>query len=204
MLYFELKSQEINFKTMKKIVFTSLLLVVFSITSHAQFFKLGLKAGVNYANQNGTAITVNSTNYKTEAISNYHIGLLAEVKLGERFSLQPEVLYSTQGAKYDAVGVANDFTNDIGYISIPVMAKINLNNTFSLDFGPQASFLMSKKKDVSINDQKNLDFGVGGGLTIHITKGLFLQGRYIAGLTDISPEAKVKNSVLQVSAGLMF
>ena len=55
---------------MKKIVFTSLLLVVFSITSHAQFFKLGLKAGVNYANQNGTAITVNSTNYKTEAISN--------------------------------------------------------------------------------------------------------------------------------------
>ena len=204
MLYFELKSQEINFKTMKKIVFTSLLLVAFSITSQAQLFKLGLKAGVNYANQNGTAITVNNTNYKTEAISNYHIGLLAEVKLGERFSLQPEVLYSTQGAKYDAVGVANDFTNDIGYISIPVMAKINLNNTFSLDFGPQASFLMSKKKDVSINDQKNLDFGAGGGLTIYITKGLFLQGRYVVGLTDISPEAKVKNSVLQVSAGLMF
>ena len=189
---------------MKKIVFTSLLLVAFSITSQAQLFKLGLKAGVNYANQNGTAITVNSTNYKTEAISNYHIGLLAEVKLGERFSIQPEVLYSTQGAKYDAVGVANDFTNDIGYISIPVMAKINLNNTFSLDFGPQASFLMSKKKDVSINDQKNLDFGAGGGLTIYITKGLFLQGRYIVGLTEISPEAKVKNSVLQVSAGFLF
>ena len=189
---------------MKKIVFTSLLLVAFSITSQAQFFKLGLKAGVNYANQNGTAITVNSTNYKTEAISNYHIGLLAEVKIGERFSIQPEVLYSTQGAKYDAVGVANDFTNDIGYISIPVMAKINLNNTFSLDFGPQASFLMSKKKDVSINDQKNLDFGAGGGLTIHVTKGLFLQGRYVVGLTDISPEAKVKNSVLQVSAGFLF
>ena len=189
---------------MKKIVFTSLLLVAFSITSQAQLFKLGLKAGVNYANQNGTAITVNNTNYKTEAISNYHIGLLAEVKLGERFSIQPEVLYSTQGAKYDAVGVADDFTNDIGYISIPVMAKINLNNTFSLDFGPQASFLMSKKKDVSINDQKNLDFGAGGGLTIHVTKGLFLQGRYVVGLTEISPEAKVKNSVLQVSAGFLF
>jgi len=189
---------------MKKIVFTSLLLVAFSITSQAQLFKLGLKAGVNYANQNGTAITVNSTNYKTEAISNYHIGLLAEVKLGERFSIQPEVLYSTQGAKYDAVGVANDFTNDIGYISIPVMAKINLNNTFSLDFGPQASFLISKKKDVSINDQKNLDFGAGGGLTIHVAKGLFLQGRYVVGLTEISPEAKVKNSVLQVSAGFLF
>jgi hypothetical protein len=189
---------------MKRIVFTCFLFVALSITSQAQIFRLGLKGGVNYANQNGTAITINSTNFKTEAISNYHIGLLAEVKLGERFSIQPEVLYSTQGAKYDAVGLVNDFTNDIGYICIPVMAKINLNNTFSLDFGPQASFLMSKKKDVSINDQKNLDFGAGGGLTIYITKGLFLQGRYIVGLTDISPEAKVKNSVLQVSAGFLF
>jgi hypothetical protein len=73
-----------------------------------------------------------------------------------------------------------------------------------LDFGPQASFLLSNKKEVSIKEQKNLDFGAGGGLTIHVTKGLFVQGRYVVGLTDISPEAKVKNSVLQVSAGFLF
>jgi hypothetical protein len=182
-----------------------LTVVLFSaFTSSAQIFRLGLKAGINYANQNGTAITVNSTNYKTEAITNYHIGLLAEVKLGEGFSIQPEILYSTQGAKYDAIGVVNDFTNNIGYISIPVMAKINLNNTFSLELGPQASFLLNKKNDVSINDQKNLDFGAGAGIGVHITKSLFIQGRYVVGLTEISPEAKVKNSVLQVSAGLMF
>lgn len=84
------------------------------------------------------------------------------------------------------------------------MAKISLNNTFSLDFGPQASFLMTKKNDVSINDQKNIDFGAGAGLGIRITKSLFLQGRYMVGLSEISPEAKVKNSVLQVSAGLLF
>lgn len=189
---------------MKKKCFTICIILVTSFSSYAQIFKLGVKGGINYANQNGTAITVNSTNYKTEAITNYHIGLLAEVKLGERFSIQPEVLYSTQGAKYDAIGVANDFTNDIGYISIPLMAKISLNNTFSLDFGPQASFLMTKKNDVSINDQKNIDFGAGAGLGIRITKSLFLQGRYMVGLSEISPEAKVKNSVLQVSAGLLF
>ncbi len=189
---------------MKRNLITICLILAASITTQAQIFKLGLKGGINYANQNGTTITVNSTNYKTDAITNYHIGLLAEVKLGERFSIQPEVLYSTQGAKYDAIGVVNDFTNDVGYISIPLMAKINLNNTFSLDFGPQASFLMSKKNEVSINDQKNIDFGAGGGLSIHITKGLFLQGRYMVGLSEISPEAKVKNSVLQVSAGFFF
>ena len=190
---------------MKRLIVTSCLFLALSLTTQAQIFKLGLKGGVNYANQNGTAITINNKNYKTEAITNYHIGLLAEVNLGKRFSIQPEILYSTQGAKFvNAMDVINHFTNDVGYISIPVMAKINLNNTFSLDFGPQASFLLSNKKEVSIKDQKNLDFGAGGGLTIHVTKGLFVQGRYVVGLTDISPEAKVKNSVLQVSAGFLF
>lgn len=192
---------------MKKNLITICVILVACISANAQIFKLGIKGGINYANQTGTDITVNSTNYKTEAITNYHIGLLAEVKLGERFSLQPEVLYSTQGAKYDAIGVANDFTNDIGYISIPVMAKINLNNTFSLEFGPQASFLMSKKNEVGINsikNQKDIDFGAGAGLGIRVTKSIFLQGRYVVGLSEISPDAKVKNSVLQVSAGLLF
>jgi hypothetical protein len=192
---------------MKKNLITICVILVACISANAQIFKLGIKGGINYANQTGTDITVNSTNYKTEAISNFHIGLLAEVKLGDRFSIQPEVLYSTQGAKYDAIGVAQDFTNDIGYISIPVMAKIYLNNTFSLEFGPQASFLMSKKNEVSINsikNQKDIDFGAGAGLGIRVTKSIFLQGRYMVGLSEISPDAKVKNSVLQVSAGLLF
>lgn len=189
---------------MKRNLITICLVLIASFTTEAQIFKLGVKGGINYANQNGTAIIVNKTNYKTDAITNYHFGLLAEIKLGERFALQPEVLYSTQGAKFDAIGVINDFTNNIGYISIPVMAKINLNNTFSLDFGPQASFLMSNKNKISIKDPENIDFGAGAGLTIHITKGLFVQGRYVVGLTEISTETKVKNSVLQVSAGLMF
>lgn len=87
------------------------------------------------------------------------------------------------------------------------MAKINLNNTFSLEFGPQASFLMSKKNEVGINsikNQKDIDFGAGAGLGIRVTKSLFLQGRYVVGFSEISPDAKVKNSVLQVSAGLLF
>jgi hypothetical protein len=192
---------------MKKNLITICVILIATISTSAQIFKLGIKGGINYANQTGTSILVNSKNYKTEAITNYHIGLLAEVKLGERFSLQPEILYSTQGAKYDAIGVANDFTNDIGYISIPVMAKINLNNTFSLEFGPQASFLMSKKNEVGINsikNQKDIDFGAAAGLGIKITKGIFVQGRYVLGLSEASTTAQVKNSVLQVSAGLLF
>jgi hypothetical protein len=36
----------------------------------------------------------------SEAITSYHAGLVAEVKLLNGFAIQPELLYSTQGANY--------------------------------------------------------------------------------------------------------
>ena len=113
-------------------------------------------------------------------------------------------MYSTIGANYQATGIIGNISNKLGYISVPVLAKINLSKTFSLDLGPQASFLLSNKNDVSINDTKSFDFGAAAGLGIKITKGIFLQGRYVVGLSEVSTNAKAKNSVLQVSAGFFF
>jgi len=199
---------------MKKNRITICLILLASIATQAQIVKFGIKGGINYANQTGTDITVNSTTYKSEAITNYHFGLVAEFPLGNTFAIQPELLYSTIGANYKQSGmmlyyagtssIITDFNNKLGYITIPVLAKINLSKTFSLDLGPQASFLLSKKNDVSINDTKSFDFGAAAGLGIKITKGIFLQGRYVVGLSEVSTNAKAKNSVLQVSAGFFF
>jgi len=187
---------------MKKILFTTLILLALTVTVQAQLLRIGVKGGLNYANQNGTNITVNNTNYTTDAITSYHAGLVAEVKLLDSFAIQPELLYSTQGATYkNALG---DIKNELGYISIPVLAKIYLNKTISLELGPQASFLLSGKDKFAVNDAKTFDFAGAGGLTVYLTKSLFIQGRYVLGLTEVSKEAKTTNSVLQVSAGLMF
>jgi hypothetical protein len=199
---------------MKKICITICLILVASITTQAQIVKFGIKGGINYANQTGTDITVNSTNYTSEAITNYHFGLVAEFPLGNTFAIQPELLYSTVGANYKQSGmmlhyagtssIITDFNNKLGYITIPLLAKINLSKVFSLDLGPQASFLLSNKNNVAINDTKSFDFGAAAGLGIKITKGIFLQGRYVMGLSEVSTNAKAKNSVLQVSAGFFF
>jgi hypothetical protein len=199
---------------MKKICITFCLIVFASITTQAQIVKFGIKGGINYANQTGTDITVNSLNYTSEAITNYHFGLVAEVPLGNTFAIQPELLYSTVGANYKQSGmmsyyagtssIITDINNKLGYITIPLLAKINLNKTFSIDLGPQASFLLSNKNNVAINDTKSFDFGAAAGLEIKITKGIFLQGRYVMGLSEVSTNAKAKNSVLQVSAGFFF
>ena len=180
---------------MKKPLLVIALLFVLSYNAQAQLLQIGVKAGLNYANFSGTAI-------QTDAITSYHAGLIAEIKLLDKFAIQPELLYTTQGASYDKAG--QELKNELGYIAIPVLAKIYLSKSFSLELGPQASFLLSEKNNFDLADPKTFEFAVDAGLSFKITKNIFVQGRYVLGLTEVSSNADAKNSVLQLSAGLMF
>lgn len=180
---------------MKKTIFLTIALLFLAANAQAQLLKLGVKAGLNYANFSGTEI-------QTDAITSYHAGLVAEIKLLDKFAIQPELLYTTQGATYNTA--LGDFKNELGYIAIPVLAKIYLSDSFSLEVGPQASFLLNEKDKFNVNDANTFDFAIDAGLSFKITKNLFIQGRYVLGLTEVSPDADAKNSVLQLSAGLMF
>lgn len=187
---------------MKKSILIGLFFFALSTNVQAQLVKFGIKAGANYANQTGTAITIDNTNYTTDAITSYHAGIVAEIKLVDSFSIQPELIYSTQGATYK--NAFEEFKNELGYLSIPVLAKIHLNKVISLDLGPQASFLLSERNNFDANNAETFEFAAVGGLGINLTKSLFLQGRYVLGLTEASKEAQTKNSVVQVSVGILF
>jgi opacity protein-like surface antigen len=180
---------------MKKTILVAALLFILSYSAQAQLLQIGAKAGLNYANFSGTKA-------QTDAITSYHAGLIAEIKLLDKFAIQPELLYTTQGATYNTV--LGDVKNELGYIAIPVLAKIYLSKSFSLELGPQASFLLSEKNNFDVEDPNTFEFAVDAGLSFKITKNIFLQGRYVLGLTEVSPNADAKNSVLQLSAGLMF
>jgi Outer membrane protein beta-barrel domain len=162
-------------------------------SSQAQIAKFGIKAGLNYANFNNTEI-------QTKAITSYHAGLTAELKISDGFALQPELLYTTQGASYDN-GV-QEFKNELGYIAIPVLAKIYLSKSLSLELGPQASFLLKEKNKFAVNDSKTFDFSLAAGLGLKITKSIFIQGRYTLGLSEANINSKAKNSVLALGVGI--
>ena len=185
---------------MKKILLAAVLFIATSATIQAQLLKLGVKAGVNFANQTGDFPEA----IDKEGITSYHAGLVAEVKLLEKFAIQPELLYSTQGATYKFADAQEDFKNELAYLSIPVMAKIYMTKSLSLEVGPQASFLLSQKNDVDFEDANTFDFALNAGLGLKITESIFVQGRYSLGLTDVSPNADIRNSVIQLSAGFMF
>ncbi|WP_427875082.1 porin family protein [Flavobacterium sp. MMS24-S5] len=186
---------------MKKILLVAVMFLATSAAVNAQFVQIGVKAGANFANQTGGS-DFNGISVDKEGITSYHAGLVAELKLLEKFSIQPELLYSTQGATYK--NALTEFKNEMGYIAIPVMAKIYMTKSLSLELGPQASFLVSNKKEFDAANPKTFDFSLNAGLGLKVVGGLFVQARYGIGLTEISEEADFKNSVFQLSAGYMF
>ncbi len=184
---------------MKKSILVAIMLFSITTVLQAQSIRFGIKGGANFANQNGDAPPEFESK---ESITSYHAGLVSEIKLFDRFAIQPELLYSTQGATYK--NAVEEFKNELGYLSIPVLAKIYLSESLSLELGPQASFLLNDRKNVDFGDAKTFEFGVVGGLGLNITKNLFIQARYGLGLTEASKDADIKNSTIQLSAGIMF
>lgn len=138
---------------------------------------------------------------QTTALTSYHIGLVTQISLGEVIALQPELLYSTQGASYKYL--AQEIKAELGYVSVPVLAKVRLGKTLGVELGPQFSFLASKNVNSATN-VKELDFGLAGGISVNLTDRLFLQGRYVAGLSEIGKNPDIKNSVGQLSIGYLF
>jgi Outer membrane protein beta-barrel domain len=172
-----------------------ILIVLVTQFSFSQSIKFGIKAGINYANVIGSEI-------KTNAITNFHGGFVSEFKVTKGFAIQPELLYITEGATYKTA--LEDIKNELGYLTIPIMLKINVSDNVTLELGPQAGFLVVERKKVDPYQSKTFDFAINAGLGLKITDNLFAQARYGLGLTEAKVDSKIKNSVFQLSLGFFF
>lgn len=183
---------------MKKIVIIAL--VLFSTIAGAQekILRIGVKGGVNFSNLNGD---IEAIDFKNR--SSYHLGALIELRLFENLSIQPELLYSVQGAKVES-GEADLDDVDFKYLTIPVMMKFYLiSDRLSVEAGPQFAFLADDNVGNTFRT-RSFDLSLGGGLSYDITNNIFIQARYLAGLTEVSKDADLKNTNFQLSVGLKF
>lgn len=176
---------------MKKLFLAVSLLFIGATASNAQDLKFGAKVGANFSNLNGDEI-------KGDNLTSFHVGALVEVNIFENFSIQPELMYSSQGTEIENEKLKLD------YVSIPVLAKFYLiTDKLSFEAGPQFSFLINDDVKGQF-EAKTFDFAAVGGLSYHLTSVIFVQARYVAGLTYTSKDASVTNRVFQLSAGLRF
>jgi outer membrane protein with beta-barrel domain len=173
-------------------------------------FHIGIRAGTNLNKIEGKS-------FKQEFQYGYLLGGFAEIGLGNKFFLQPEVLFNQYSTTLDSnfshlyQGV---FTSDQGkvklnYLSIPVILNYKLLGPISIQAGPQYAILIDQSKTLLQNGKqafKNGDFSLLAGVQVKLAM-LRVTGRYLVGLNninDIDNKDKWRNQNIQLSVGLAF
>lgn len=207
---------------MKKLILSAVAIMAFGF-ANAQDVKFGLKGGLNISNFSGDTEGVD---LKSKA--GFNVGGFVEIKLSDKFAIQPEILYSTQGPKavnQEGELNGNTYTGDVcfnlSYINVPVMFKYYVAEKFNIEAGPQIGFLTSAKtkttidgfngsneldvKDIFESIDFGLNLGAGYDFTNHFSAGL----RYNLGLANIAKtedgdDTKLHNGVFSLSVGYKF
>lgn len=181
--------------------------IAVSSLSFAQQF--GIKAGMNVS-----SISKDASLSDQKSKIGLNAGVFMNAPLAENFSIQPELLYTQYGSKFNQTGRTVVEGNQIltnqtvststhlDYIALPVMFQYNATPSFYLEAGPEFGLLVSakdkRKNETSGNtlaetdnykDQLNgFNFGVGLGAGYYFTPNVGLTARYVAGLTDIAKD----------------
>lgn len=182
-------------------------------------FHIGAKAGINFA-------TITGDDPAIQGRTSFHLGGMAEIPISEKLSAQPELLFSSQGAKYE-----NEGSLHLNYLYVPLMGKYYVTDQLSLEVGPQFGYLVSARakydtidtlpspnttgnksganesEDVK-SDVKSLDAGINFGLGYKLDSAINFSIRYSVGLlngNNLDDDlGKFKNSVIQISVGYFF
>ena len=203
---------------MKKLILSAAVAVLGVVGMNAQnvnteALQLGVRAGLNMANLNGDI----PAGIKTKSLTGFHVGLFTEFPVAPKFSVQPEVIYSEQGAKLESSieGINTSADMKLQYINVPILAKYYIADGFNLQAGPQIGFLTGAKikgdgDEIDIKDDlKGTDFGLLLGAGYKMPMGLTIDARYNLGFSNIYDDnelddIKLKNGVFQVGLGYQF
>lgn len=200
---------------MKKIFFIFIAIIALSFVSGSAHAELDLGGKIGY---NASKLSADLDSIKSSMSSGFHIGAWA--RIGKRFHIQPEFLYTMSGTTFEDVWKQRVTVHSL---EIPVLLGFNLINSdalkLRLNAGPKVSLpigdaqlkdvtLEGPIKDVKLNST-NWSIQMGGGIDFLF---LTLDVRYQVGLTDIVNELHLngnststkpdsKGSMFVVSAG---
>jgi hypothetical protein len=191
---------------MKRLCFFIAACTITAATFAQSNAKFGLKGGLNIAT------TTNSQGGSRESRLGLNAGGLAHIHLAPQWALQPEVVFSSQGAKYTVSDGEHQLV--LNYINIPLQLQYMFDNGFRIQTGPQVGFLVDTKDKrgdqetgfFTSEDFKNVDAAWSFGLGYLTYSGLGIDGRYNLGISNINNTgtATVHNNVIQIGLFYLF
>ncbi|WP_080779143.1 porin family protein [Chryseobacterium phocaeense] len=189
-------------------------------TSSSNPVTFGVKGGMNVS-----SLTNDSGLEDQGSKIGFNAGVFANIPVAESFSIQPEVLYSQYGDKYDRTISGNrySFARHHDYIAVPVMFQYNLIPNLYVEAGPEFGFMVNAKNKLKNETSNNVitesgdykddlnkfNFGIGLGAGYYFTQNFGITARYVAGLTDIAKDRPngsdaVRNNAFQVGLAFKF
>lgn len=171
-----------------------------NITTGSGDLRFGAKAGLNFSTFTGGAYPD-----VTPQVGAF-VGGLAEIPaFMDNFYLQPEIMFSYQGADI-GIGKLN-----LLYIHLPIMAKYHITDEIAVEAGPQIGFGISDNGSDYIDSTTlnpletntvHIGFNVGGGYRLN--DNFYFQLRFSPGLSKIIDNTKTRNMVVQLGASYFF
>ncbi|WP_090391138.1 porin family protein [Niabella drilacis] len=168
--------------------------------------RFGIKAGGNLSTL---------THEEARSKAGFHAGVFMNASVARNFNIQPEVVYSAQGATTDDKNNVKNNRYNLNYINVPIMLQYYAIPAFYLEAGPEFGFLVSARNryefegETITEDQKqytrsfNAGIGLGGGY--RFTPGFSAYARFNAGLASMSKNNNgMKQNNFSLGVSYMF
>lgn len=216
-----MSKENLKLNSMKKIILSAVFMFTMVTILSAQEVTYGVKLGLSNPKLSGILGEVGHTTK-----IGFNFGGFVEVVVSDQFSLQPELLFSTQGANTKETEMTDKSKFNLNYLNIPIMGKYYVQDNISVEFGPQLGFLLDSKitypddqmydpydsyddpyeSDENIsNSVKKFDLGFNFGGNYDLNEKISFNLRYNIGLSNIFKDTydggiiETKNRVLSMS-----
>ena len=190
---------------MKKLVLVGITILI-SCALQAQLkYEAGVRGGFNLAIQTTTG---EGTNVESGWKPGFHAGAYGTVFFLDKLAGQLEILFSQKGSIWtDPYFSGKD---NLGYIDIPVLVRLQLMDLVNIHAGPQFSILACAKQipdDMDPYDAMDYytktDVGVLVGVEVNLPMKLNIALRFVEGLSVTTEPTyyldEWKNRVIQLS-----
>lgn len=175
-------------------------------------FTYGVKGGVSFNHFLGDI----PINLDSKLYTGFTAGIFGNYKISDKFSIQPEILYSIKGSNFEEFDYSFEelqilnFNLDLyiktDWIEIPILGMYHINEDFTLFGGPYIGFYLNGKVvakpsvaifgvdleyDIKSDNLRLPDYGIVLGAKYNITEKVAVQGRWEYGIQDLADDVLV-------------
>ncbi|TGD59165.1 outer membrane beta-barrel protein [Flavobacterium humi] len=174
---------------MKKTIIVALFCIFGLSQANAQVsFKPGLRAGLNFSHlsKGGAYYDDEFTNDDRDFNSrtDFYLGFYGALKLTRFYTLQPEINYSRQGARFQFYTDDNRRHTEnleVSYLSLGVINKFTFNEKFNVHVGPTLDFVVDENFDT--DSEVDMAFVLGAGY--NFTRNFGIEARIKKGIIPV-------------------